>query len=227
MVSSFKKGCDMQEKLMPLKPVDVQNVSFDDMSADTVREHVHKATQDFKNSWRNLAQAIHVVWREKLYRKWGYEKFDHYTAKEVHIRKHTAMKLIRSYAFLEKEEPAYLEANYSQDQTEKAMPNFEAVSTLQRAKKALGDEEYQKVKKDLFDKGKDPREVKKDLTALILKRRKDLNPEEERTRQVKVSLNRFLATLRTFKRDIEVLEMLPASIAGEIDSLIKRIEKHT
>jgi len=185
------------------------------VDSDAVRAQVAKATRDFKNSWKNLAQVLHIVWKEKLYRNWGYQNFDQFTAKEVHIRKHTAMKLIHSYTFLEKEEP-------SQEIT----PSFEVVNTLQRARRTLTEDDYKKVKSDLLEKGKGLGEVKKDLTQLIMQRRKDLDPEKERLRSSRASIARFLAESKKFKREIELLSILPSAIADDIDKLIKKVESY-
>ena len=195
--------------------------------SDAVRAQVAKATRDFKNSWKNLAQVLHIVWKEKLYRNWGYQNFDQFTAKEVHIRKHTAMKLIHSYTFLEKEEPLYLQDACAKDESEKLMPSFEVVNTLQRARKTLGEDDYKKVKFDLLDKNKSLSEVKKDLTQLIRQRRKDVDPEKERTRSSKISIMRFISELKRFRREIETLSILPAVVVDDIDKLIKRVEGYT
>jgi hypothetical protein len=200
-----------------------EDFSLSEMDADSLREHVLMVTKDFKNSWRNLAKVLQTVWKDKVFKQWGYETFDQYTAKEVHIRKHTAMKLIRSYQFLEKEGPAYISSDYdSQENSE--VPSHETVYTLQRAKKNLSDEEYQKVKKDVLKEKKDIGQVKKDLTALILRRRKDINPDQERTRVARVAISKFISTLRSFKQDIETLQILPENIADEISRLIQSIE---
>lgn len=219
----------MQQNSLYTSITDTKNISLNDMDSGAVRNRIQSITRDFKNCWRNLAQALQIVWKDKLYREWGYSTFDQYTEKEITMRKHTAMKLIHSYEFLEseKEDLSYTQENSKEDKPREPALTFEAASLLRRAKKTLGDENYQKVKKDLLRENKNTQEVKKDLTALILKRRKDLDPEKERTRQNKFAINRFLAVLRTFNHDIEILKILPDSIAGKINSLIENIEKHT
>ena len=205
-----------------------QNTSLTDMNPSAIRDRVQKATLDFKNSWRNLAQALYTVFNDKLYRNWGYDKFDQYTEKEVHIRKHTAMKLIRSYAFLESEEESLYIADESENKSSEDRPSLtlEAADILRKAKKSLDADGYQKVKKGIIQEGKESREVKKDLSALIMRRRKDINPEEERTKHRKITINRFLGTLRAFKNEIELLKILPGTIVEEIDHLLKSIQKH-
>ena len=205
-----------------------QNANLADMNPSAVRDLVQKATLDFKNSWRNLAQALYTVFNDKLYRNWGYDKFDQYTEKEVHIRKHTAMKLIRSYAFLESEEGSLHITDESEDKSSENRPSLtlEAADILRKAKKSLDEDGYKQVKKDIIHEGKESREVKKDLTALIMKRRKDVNPEEERTKHRKITINRFLGLLRAFKNEIEVLKILPGTVAEEIEQLLRSIQKY-
>lgn len=205
-----------------------QITNLDNMDPSAVRNHVRKTTLDFKNSWRNLAQALHTVFENKLYRHWGYDKFDQYTEKEVHIRKHTAMKLIRSYTFLESEGKLLYIKDSSDNGSSESKPSLtlESADILRKAKRSLGEEGYQKVKEDIIHGGKDPKEIKKDLTALIMKRRKDLNPEEERTKHKKITVNRFIGLLKAFKNEIEVLKILPETVAAEIEQLLETIKKY-
>lgn len=213
----------MQTRQMALKK-ESGFVAFEHMNADSVRQHVLHATRDFKNAWRNLAGAIYLVKQEKLYIKWGFQSFDQYIAKEVGIRQNTAVKLIRSYLFLKNEEPHYLKSDSENDNPTSYMPSLEAVSTLQRARKNLDDTDYMRFKADLMEKGRDVHEVKKDLTQLILKRRKDVDPEKERVRRNKESIRRFISALSAFKQEIKLLHILPHEIALDIDLLIDKIE---
>ena len=210
---------------MPFDTVSPQVISLDGMDSDAVRAHVVQITRDFKNSWRNLAQALQVVWKDKLYREWGYASFDNYVAKEVHVRKHTAMKLIRSYEFLQKEEPLYLEESSQTEQSLNRDLSFEEACILQRAKKALLNDDYRKVKDDITKSSRNTSEVKKDLSSLIMKRRKDIDPEQDRVRQAKIIVKRFLGVLRAFKQDVDLLKILPGSISNEISKLIQNIVK--
>jgi len=191
--------------------------------AGQIRDKVVKCRNDFKSSWRNLAQALYQVWKDKYYKEWGYELFDHYVAKEVFIRKDTAMKLIRSYRFLEEEEPKYLAPQTETAERGESSPSFEDVEVLRKAKKNLADDEYEKVKNDLFIKGKDRKEVKKELTTLI-KERKQVDPEEERLKHQMVTVKRFTSTLKSLKREIEILKLLPGTVLEDIDRLLEKLE---
>jgi len=215
----------MEKKVYQLDSVEPTINSSNKLKSDAARDNVLRATRNFKNSWRDLAQALQVVWKEKLYLNWGYENFDQYSAKEVHVRKHTAMKLINSHMFLEKE-ALFLPRESGEDDPRKITPTFEMANALRRAKKNLSDDDYEKVKKELMDEGKEVKEVKKGLSALIMKQRKSVNPEEERTQKNKAAIERFLTMLKDFKREIEILKFLPGVIAEDIDALVSKIEKH-
>lgn len=213
----------MEKKVYQLEAVSGGDPQCDIVDFEQARSNVLQATRNFKNSWRNLAQALEVVWRNKLYTKWGYSDFDQYATQEVRIRKHTALKLIRSHMFLEKERPEYIERAGDE---ERPAPTFEMVNMLQRAKKVLGSDEYARVKSDLWRGEKPEGEVKKDLVALIGERRKTIDPEQERTRRGKVAVKQFLSILKNFRQEVETLKILPGDIADDITALIDKINSH-
>jgi hypothetical protein len=197
-----------------------------DAAADNpMRQHVMETAKHFKTSWIELGRALYSVWRDKMYKEWGYATFDAYTSKEIGIRNQTALKLLRSYSFLEKEEPVYLKQEYSEGADTAKVPSYESVDILRLAKnnKNLDSRDYESLKKDIFDKGRDAREVKKDLTALI-RERKELEPEEARSQQRLSTIRRFLGTMRALKKELEFAKYLPISITRDIEAMIKRVE---
>ncbi|MFH1505066.1 MAG: hypothetical protein ABIH08_06760 [Candidatus Omnitrophota bacterium] len=216
----------MEKKVYQLDSAEPTVNLSNNLNPDTDRGTVLQAARDFKNSWRDLAQALQIVWKKKLYLNWGYEDFDRYTAEEVHVRKHTAMKLIRSHMFLEKEALG-IEQGDDEANSPEISPTLEIANALQRAKKSLSNDDYEKVKKELLDEGKEVKEVKKGLKALIMKQRKEVDPEQERTQRNKVTIARFLALLKDFKSEIQILKFLPGDIAEDINTLASKIEKYS
>ncbi len=192
---------------------------------DPLRHRILENVKSFKTSWVELGQALYSVWKDKLYKQWGYSTFDIYTAKEIGIKKDTAMKLLRSYYFLEKEEPAYLKKEYAETTEAAAMPSYDTINVLRMAKekKALDDGDYADLKKNVFQKGKDAGEVKKDLTAMI-RQRNELAPEEAREQRRTTTIKRFLSTLRSLKEELESAKMLSAPLLKEANELIKQLE---
>ncbi|MFA4842604.1 MAG: hypothetical protein WC658_02055 [Candidatus Omnitrophota bacterium] len=186
------------------------------LDQDSMRRHILEAAKNFKSSWVELGRALYSVWKDKMFKEWGFAKFESYTSKEIGIRKNTAMKLLRSYYFLEKEEPHYLKA---------ATPAFEAVDVLRQAKnkKMLEDTDYDNLKEQIFEKGRDWHEVRRDLTSLI-RQRQELDPEEAYQKRRQAAVKRLLSTLKSLKKEIELGKLLPAELIREADKLISKLE---
>ncbi len=192
-----------------------------------VRKHVLETAKGFKSSWIDLGRALYAVWKDKLYKEWGFSKFEFYTSKEIGIRNQTAMKLLRSYSFLEKEEPGLLKAGGSEGESEPAkIPSCESINALRLAKnnKDLEESDYESLKRGVFQEGKDDMQVRKDLTALI-RERKELEPEEAREEKRLAVVKRFLSTLKSLKLELETTKILPVSLTKDVESLIKRVEE--
>ncbi len=191
----------------------------------SLRYHVLESAKNFKSSWIELGRSLYSVYKDKLYKDWGFITFEAYTSKEIGIRKPTAMKLLRSYFFLEKEEPAYLRDDYAESVDASKLPSYEAIDLLRKAKnkKSLDAEDYHKLRKDIFENGKDTKEVKRDLTALI-RERQELEPEEAYKKRRTATLKRFLGSLKGLKQEAELAHLLSAPLIKEAQELIRKIE---
>jgi hypothetical protein len=196
------------------------------MDEASFRYHVLSTAKSFKTSWVELGRSLYAVWKDKMFKAWGFISFDTYTTKEVGIRKQTALKLLRSYYFLEKEEPAYLAKDYLESTQASSVPGYESVDLLRLAKnkKELDAQDYAHLKEEVFDKGRDVREIKKDLTALI-RQRQELDPEEAWKKKRMATVKRFLGALKSLKQEIESAKLLPASVIKDAEALIKRLEE--
>lgn len=195
------------------------------LDADSMRYKILENAKNFKSSWINLGQALYAVWKDRLYKDWGYATFDAYTSKEIGIKKQTAMKLLKSYYFLEKEEPRYLQQEDMSERSPSNLPTYEAVNLLRLAKNksTIDGSDYASLRHDVLEKGKDAREVKKDLTVLM-KQREELEPEEARRKRKESVIKRLLTALKTLRTDIETSKMLPSSMIKDVSNLIHKIE---
>jgi DNA-binding transcriptional regulator GbsR (MarR family) len=97
------------------------------------------------------------------------------------------------------------------------------VLRLAKKKQLLDEDDYRRFKKDIFEKGRDGREVKKDLTALI-KQREELEPDEARKKRREMTIRRLLSSLKSLKRELEVTKILPSDVLKQTNTLIHRIE---
>ncbi len=210
-----------------IKTKSLKNIEekMEGLDRGSLRYHILESAKNFKCSWIELGRSLYSVWKEKMYKEWGYINFDIYVSREIGIRKQTAMKLLKSYYFLEKEEPQYLKADYAQNNLAAQIPSYESVDILRQAKnkKVLDENDYNNLKKEIFEKGRDAVELKKNL-GVIIRSRQELEPEEAQEKRKMVTLRRLLGQLRSLKQEVEVLKMLPMPLIKELDALIKKFD---
>jgi len=213
---------DDEVKTKSLRNIEEKMGSLD---SGSLRYHILESAKNFKCSWIELGRSLYSVWKDKMYKEWGYANFDVYASREIGIRKQTAMKLLKSYYFLEKEEPQYLKSDYAEASQAATIPSYESVDILRQAKnkKVLDEREYSNLKKEIFEKGRDAQELKKNL-GVIIRQRQELEPEEAQEKRKQAVLRRLLGQLRALKQEAEILKMLPAPLIKEIDVLIKKID---
>jgi len=211
--------------MLKTKSIDRLESRMADLSEDSLRYKILESAKNFKTSWVELGQALYSVWKDRIYKDWGYSTFEAYTAKEIGIKKMTAMKLLKSYYFLEKEEPVYLQKDYSQPREVGQLPGYEAVNLLRLAKnnKNLDKDDYARIRESALELGKDPVEIKKDLTGII-RQREELEPEEARSRKRVQAIRRLIGSLKALRTEVEVSKLLPALISKEISALINKVE---
>jgi hypothetical protein len=207
------------------KSLDKIQHKMEGMDKNSLRYQILESAKNFKTSWIELGRALYSVWKDKLYKDWGYNDFDTYTSREIGIRKQTALKLLRSYYFLEKEEPHYLKTDYTESVQASQLPNYESIDVLRLAKnkKSLDEGDYDNLKKLVFEKGKDAREVKKDLVSLI-RQRQELEPQEARQERKAAQVKRLVSALKTLKNEIEISKTLPHSLIKDLNNLINKLE---
>jgi hypothetical protein len=206
------------------KSLDSLQQRMQDVDPHSFRYKVMEDSKNFKTSWIELGRSLYTVWKDKLFKSWGYGTFEAYTVKEIGIRTNTAMKLLRSYYFLEKEEPALLKKEYAQDHDPVAVPSYEAVDVLRSAKsKRLDEDDYSSLKKQVFEQGKDALEVRKDLTSMI-RQRQELEPEEAWEKRKAATVRRFLGTLKSLHQELESAKLVSSNVLKKAALLIHELE---
>jgi hypothetical protein len=199
---------------------------MENLDSNSLRYHILESAKNFKCSWIELGRSLYSVWKDKMYKEWGYASFDIYASREIGIRKQTAMKLLKSYYFLEKEEPQYLKDEYTASTQPVNLPSYESVNILRQAKnnKGLDDNDYRDLKKEVFEKGKDAQEIKRNL-GVIIRQRQELDPEAAQEKKSQAVLKRLLGQLRQLKQEVTVLKLLSAPLIKDLDNLIKNIDQ--
>ena len=128
--------------------------------------------------------------------------------------------------FLEKEEPAYLRQEFIESAEARQVPSYEAVDVLRSAKnrKMLGDEEYSTLKKQVFEDGREARDVKKDLSALI-RQREEIDPQKAWEKKKNTQVKRLIGVLKTLRGEIETEKLLPMPLLKEVSQLIVKLQE--
>jgi len=211
-----------------IKSKSLKNIEakMENLDIHSLRYHILENAKNFKCSWIELGRSLYSVWKDKMYKEWGYVSFDIYVSREVGIRKQTAMKLLKSYYFLEKEEPQYLKNEYAASTQPANLPSYESVNILRQAKnnKGLDEDDYTNLKKDIFEKGRDAQELKKNL-GLIIRQRQESDPEAAQEKKRYSVLKRLLGQLRLLKQEVAVLKLLSVPLIKDLDNLIKNVDQ--
>jgi hypothetical protein len=115
---------------MPKTKIDEELAAAAEAHADDPeRARLLERARQFKASWIELAEALTAARRDASWKRWGYDSFDAYALKELHLRGETAEKLTGSYAFLQKRAPEVLR----RDGLREPIPSYQSIDFLRRA----------------------------------------------------------------------------------------------
>lgn len=193
----------------------------------SMRYQALQAAKNFKSSWIALGQILYSVYKDKLFKEWGYLTFEAYCKKEMGIQKQTASKLLNSYYFLEKDEPQFLRSmNTDEEISPGAIPAFEAVNALRLASKnkEFTEEDYQDFKKSVFEDGKEGKDIKRQIGLRLRSLREEEDPDKARAQRRDKTLRRFMATIRSLQKEATGSKFITDKTSRELDKLIELLE---
>ena len=195
---------------------------MESLSPETLRYRVLECSKNFKTSWIELGQYLYAVYKDKLFRDWGHSSFDVYCAKEIGIRQQTAVKLLKSYYFLEKEEPAYLKKQSQGDRKPTEAPAFESVNALRLAKQSdrISETDYEKIRSQVLEKGDEPAEVKKKIKYFLKAAPKKELPEAE---QKSLAATKMITQLEHSLTELTNLSF-PAKVVKKVEELLDLLQ---
>ena len=177
------------------------------------RRTVLLAARRFKSTWFELGKLLVRVRDEAKYEEWGFETFESYCAKELHIRRQTALKLTRSFSFLAKHEPTPV---LSEVGTQRA-PAFEVVRVLSEAEDRgqLTNAEYRAIRDSIWDPDRSPSELKRELSQRFPR------PLGEG----RSDLGRLAHAARRLAEDLKASSRIPRSVSQLAAALAQELEK--
>lgn len=194
------------------------------VETDSLREKTLEVAKRHKASWIELGQYLYTIYKDKYYKAWDYLTFEGYCAKELHLKQTTAMKLLKSYYFLEKEKPELVKAS-ANGEFPKTVPNYESVNVLRLASgnKNLNASDIHDIRKAVFESGKEPKEVKTQVRRL-LSEREEKDPSEIRKDKRNSMIRRLISTLKNSKKELESDQLLPAYLVKQMEELAVKLE---
>ena len=194
------------------------------LEQDELREKVVEVARRHKASWIELGQYLYAIQRNKMYKYWGFLEFDGYCMKELGIRPLTALKMVRSYQFLEREEPKVIESHSGEDNLRK-IPSFEAVNILRLARKnkLLTAKDLDHIREEVLEDGREPKEVRAHVRKL-LSDREEKDPAEVRKLRRNTAIKRLISVLANTKKELEGANLLPAYLLKQMAELEKKLE---
>ncbi len=170
-----------------------------DLDTGSLRYQALEAAKGFKSSWIQLGRYLYTICQDKAYKEWGYITFEAYCAKEIGIKKQTAVKLLKSYYFLENEEPQALKLEKVDRDTVSKIPSYEAVNLLRlvKASKTKENVDYGALRQDVLEGGRDLRDIKKELRVMSQQEAGDPLKIKEGRRLA--AMRRMVSTLKSLK----------------------------
>lgn len=124
-------------------------------AGDKERVQVISVARTFKRSWLELAEALTNVHDRESWARWGFDSFDTYCRKELHLKKNTVAKLLGSFRFLNTAAPKVIERTRSEPAA--PVPSLKAVDFVARAAErgAADKSTMREIQRAAFDEGAD------------------------------------------------------------------------
>lgn len=146
------------------------------------RAHVLEAARAFKNNWVELGQRLAEVLDKKLFEKWGYDSFDRYITAELHLKRDTAYKLVRSFSFVRAQKPEYLEP-----ERREALPPINVVDFISKKQERdeLPPDQIHAFAEQAFENNWGPRTVSAKWRDLVSDDRAQVDDEDKSVRAVR------------------------------------------
>jgi hypothetical protein len=179
---------------------------------DPERAEVLRRTRAFKSSWLELAESLQRVREEARYEAWGYDNFEAYVRRELHLTPQTAEKLCGSFGFLNRHAPEVLE----RDGVSEPIPAFRSVDFLARAYDTpCPREKRDEIRHAVLDEGLAP-------AALTRRFRDAVFPQAEGADRGRVR-GQLLSAARRVAQLLGEPHGLPRGLAEDVEETIGRL----
>jgi hypothetical protein len=185
------------------------------VSEEAFRHTVLVAANRFKATWFELGKLLIKVRDDALFEPWGYETFEDYCWKELRVRRNTALKLTRSFAFLSKYEPKAVQNEEVADRA----PPLEVVEVLAGADERgqISADEYRSIRDSIWEEEKPTPELRRELLQRF--------PRPEVTVTYETQLRRFAQNAKKLAADLRSNRRVPRAIVDRAAALAEDLEE--
>ncbi|OQA40891.1 MAG: hypothetical protein BWY49_00627 [Candidatus Omnitrophica bacterium ADurb.Bin314] len=195
------------------------------MSNDELRGKVVEVARKHKASWIELGQYLFSISKDRIFREWGYNTFEAYCVRELKIREATASKLLKSYSFLEREEPRMVKPEYTTEEEPRKIPDYEAVNLLRLAKqnKNIPVQEFAELRHEVLNEAREFRDVRAKVKAIVAERKPKDTPEAREAKRSS-AIRRLIGFLNGAKKQLEDEDLVPDHLLRQIEALAAKLE---
>ena len=199
---------------------------MESMDQSSFRYEVLNVVKEFKLNWLKLGQYLFTIKKDKLFKDWDFMTFEAYCNSEIGIKRQTAVKLLNSYHFLEREEPALLKEYRDDEKPVASLPNYETVNALRLAKenKSIDKGDYATLRRQALEEGREPKDVCSQMRSMVLAARED-DPVEAREKRRSGTITRCLTMLNRFRGEMEAGKLVPYKLLKDFDKLIIELQQ--
>lgn len=195
------------------------------VETDELRQKTVEIARKHKASWIELGQHLFTIYKDKHYKSWGYLSFETYCLKELGVKQTTASKLLKSYSFLEREEPRLVSNQTMEEEKPSRVPNYESVNLLRLAKEneKIAAKDYAQLRHSVIENAKEPKEVRTEIKK-IEEEKIDRHSEQFKKQHRHQVIKRLITSLKTSKRELEAERVLPAYLLKQMGDLLEKLE---
>lgn len=215
-----RRKADLPAQATMSKTEQAMEARLASLSPGTQRYNILNTAIGFKRSWLSLAKSLYEVEQKKAYKEWGYRTLHAYANHELHLRKDTAMKLLRSYGFLETHERRLLDTQ-SDGGSVVPLPSYQALDVLAEARDNpyLSENDYKEVRAQVFEADPSPSQVRK------LVRERAPEPVKKADVDPTAQLRKCLALAERLYGLLLEQEDLPQQIPSSVEEAIGGLRK--
>ncbi len=194
-----------------------------DVAPGSLRHAVLLSAKRFKSTWVELGKLLVQVRDQAKFEEWGYESFEVYCSRELHIRKQTADKLTRSFSFLSRHETKQsleMEDDGLVEDVPRPAPAFEVVEVLADAEERgqLSANEYKSIRDSIWNPERPVSELKREIQERFPKPAAPPPSDTSQLRRTAQLARKLCLELRASKR-------VPKAVAERADALAAELEE--